>query len=200
MATKKLPPAQTADLAGMANRLAGESDRGAALTVAAWVDDALGALLKAYLVQDAKVIEEMFKQMAPLSSFSAKIKAAYLVGLIDRRQFDNLDTIRVIRNDFAHSRTDVTFEDQSVNARCLNLMFRNVAEASGQPTPPGASPPSPRKAFCATGLVLAGYYIDLLGMIEPLESVQADVFDGYAQNLASALRNLIATKAKEASS
>src|SRR5262245_8018990 len=73
--------------------LAGESDRAVALIVAAWVDDALGDLLRAYLVQDAKVIEEMFKPMAPLSTFSAKIKAAHLVGLIDKRQFENLDTI-----------------------------------------------------------------------------------------------------------
>jgi hypothetical protein len=197
MAKKKLLPAETTDLAGMAKKIEGESDRGVALIIAAWVDDALGDLLKAYLVQDGKAIEEMFKQMAPLSTFSAKIKAAYLVGLIDKRLLDNLDTIREIRNDFAHSRIDLTFQAESVRARCMNLMYRNMAEASGDPAPPGASPPSPRKAFVATGLVLAGYFIDLRGKLHPVEVAQPSVFDGYGQSLAGALKKLIVAKARE---
>ena len=64
MTKKKPAPVQTTDLAGMAKKIEGESDRGAALIIAAWVDDALGDLLKAYLVQEAGVIEEMFTQMA----------------------------------------------------------------------------------------------------------------------------------------
>src|SRR5215216_1518415 len=105
---KKAPP-ESADLTGMAARLQRESDRGCALIVASWVDDALTDFLKAYLVQDAKIIDDLFRPMGPLGSFSAKISMAYLRGLIDRTMFDNLNTIREVRNDFAHSRADISF-------------------------------------------------------------------------------------------
>ena len=160
--TKNNTPPETSDLAGMAKKLEGESDRAVALIIAAWVDDSLGHLLKAYLVQDAKVIEHIFDGMAPLSSFSANQSVAYLVGLIDRKQFNNSRHHPRHPQRLAHSRTDLTFEDQRVRARCMNLMFRNMAEVSGEPRPPSdASLPSPRKAFAASGLILAGYFMEL---------------------------------------
>jgi hypothetical protein len=200
MSRKKAPPPESSDLVGMAKTIEPESDRAAALIIAAWVDDALTGLLKAYLVQEPKVIKEMFQRMAPLSTFSSRIKAAYLVGLIDKHQYDNLETIRDIRNDFAHSRANLTFQNESIRARCGNLMIRSLAEASGERTKRGGSPPNPRRAFIATALVLSGYYLELREKIEPLGAGQPEVFGGYVQKIAEVMRDLIVSRAKESQS
>ena len=73
------------EVAEMAAKLKDESDRGAALIVAAWVDDALTEMVVNHLVRDdAVIIEEMFRPMGPLGSFSSKIRLAYLIGNISK--------------------------------------------------------------------------------------------------------------------
>lgn len=98
-----------------------ESDRGCALFAAAYIDKALGKLLKSHLVQGSKVDEELFTGQAPLGSFSSRIKLAYYLGRISAAERKDLDTIRQIRNDFAHNAAALTFSDQSIANRCGNL-------------------------------------------------------------------------------
>ena len=50
----------------------------------------------------------------PLFSFESKIIAAYALELIDDTTRKNLDTIRQIRNAFAHSKRLIDFDDQAV--------------------------------------------------------------------------------------
>ncbi len=114
------------EVAQMAARLKDESDRAAALIVAAWVDDALTEMVINHLIQDEKLIEEMFRPMGPLGSFSSKIHLAYLTGTISKMVHENLEIIRNIRNDFAHSRTHLRFSDQSISDRCRNLALKRL--------------------------------------------------------------------------
>lgn len=109
-----------------------ESDRGCALFAAAYLDTALEALLKASFVEDRKVEGDLFEGTAPLSSFSAKIKLAYFLGIISDQCRRDLDTIRKIRNDFAHDATIISFETQSIADRCYNLGF-SCHEPDGSP-------------------------------------------------------------------
>lgn len=100
-----------------------ESDRGCALFAAAYLDTALDQLVRASLVENNKIGNDLLEGTAPLSSFSARIKIAYYLGIISAECRVDLDAIRKIRNDFAHDASLILFETQSIAARCRNLGF-----------------------------------------------------------------------------
>jgi Mannitol repressor len=197
MAKKKSIPLITTELAKMAKNLQHESDRGVALIVAAWVDDALAEYVRGFLIQDAGALEELFRPMGPLGSFSSKIKMAYLLGLINELLMTNLDIVRDIRNDFAHSRKELAFSEQSVRDRCKNLLFGTLKSATGKPTNDKPESFTPRKAYVATGLIMAAYFIE-----QRSRGIKAEVFDGnsfqdLATSLASEMQKLITSRSGE---
>src|SRR5438445_1903262 len=111
--------------------LAEESDRGCALFASAYLDKALSDLLYLSLVESKKIEEDLFEGTAPLASFSSRIKLAFYLGRISAQCRTDLDTIRKIRNDFAHDAPLISFDTQSIADRCRNLGFsyqlRNAA-------------------------------------------------------------------------
>jgi len=100
-----------------------ESDRGCALFAAAYLDTSLSNLLYLSFVENQKIENELFEGTAPLSSFSSRIRLAYYLGKISAECRRDLDTIRGIRNDFAHDVRLISFETQSIADRCRNLGF-----------------------------------------------------------------------------
>lgn len=98
-----------------------ESDRGCVLFAAAYLDHALMELLRSCLVQTKKIDEDLFKQNGPLASFSSRIKFAYYLGKISPSEKKDFETIRSIRNDFAHHPEFIDFSVQSIKDRCANL-------------------------------------------------------------------------------
>jgi DNA-binding MltR family transcriptional regulator len=122
-----------------------ESDRGCVLVGAAMLEEDLAALFKVVFQKNAipgKVEKSLFDANGPLSTFSAKIKMAYGMGLIDRPVFDDLELIRRIRNEFAHSPAKVDFVDdrfkplvESLNAiqDILNVMPTYGVAEGGTP-------------------------------------------------------------------
>jgi hypothetical protein len=95
-----------------------ESDRGAALTGAALLDDLLADVIRAGFVDDPKHVESLLKTDGPLGTFSARIKLAYCVGWIGPDVRDDLNLVREVRNKFAHVRTKIEFSDAGIAARC----------------------------------------------------------------------------------
>jgi hypothetical protein len=100
-----------------------ESDRGAVILTASRLDYILGEMLQRFLVP-SKHSQTLFKgESAPLSSFSARIKMAYALGLISEPEYKNCDIIRKIRNDFAHKfELRFSFEDRRVKDLCGNFI------------------------------------------------------------------------------
>jgi len=101
-------------------QLMGESDRGAALVGAAYLDELLARLFKAKLF-DQKISEELLSGYGPLSSFSARINMAYCLGWIGPETYRDLNLLRKIRNEFAHAHAPVTFAHPGVLSRCDEL-------------------------------------------------------------------------------
>ena len=114
---------QFADFQAFRRALTQESDRGCALFAAAFLDTALEQLVRASLLQSKKVDEDLLEGTAPLATFSARIKLSYYLGLISAECRAELDTIRKIRNDFAHDASLISFDTQSIADRCLNLGY-----------------------------------------------------------------------------
>jgi DNA-binding MltR family transcriptional regulator len=98
-----------------------ESERGQVLLAASALDEALKRLLAAYFLKDPKIQEAVFSGgSAPAGPFSNRIKLCYLLGLISEEEFRDLETIRSIRNDFAH-KLDQAISKQSLEDRTQNI-------------------------------------------------------------------------------
>ena len=82
-------------------------DRYSALVGAALLEYALKAAISKHLAPGkskgaARLIFDDYDR-SPLASFSARIKMAYALGIVDKTTMDNLIILKNVRNDFAHS-------------------------------------------------------------------------------------------------
>lgn len=101
--------------------LEGSSDRAAVIVGGAIIDEVLRDILESFLLKEKEKNKEIFSGNGPLATFSAKITMAYLLGLISKWERDRIDTIRKIRNDFAHGLETASFSNQSIKDRCASL-------------------------------------------------------------------------------
>jgi Mannitol repressor len=100
-------------------------ERGLILSLAAFAEDSLGALLKSFLLpnQAARDLLEGFN--APLGTLSSRIRAALALGLITKDQYDDLEHLRKIRNEFSHTWQPISFSDQHIAAHIKAINFSN---------------------------------------------------------------------------
>ena len=103
-----------------------ETDRGAVLMAAAFLDDKLKSLIERRMVQDRKVARRAFEFNGPLGTFSARINLAYLFGIIPKNAQRDLHTIRAIRNEFAHHAAPLSYDDEKIAPLCDRLVFYGV--------------------------------------------------------------------------
>jgi hypothetical protein len=105
----------------------GPSDRASAIAGAAYIDFALMSLLLTYLPDDIsaedaeRIPERYFRHRGMLQDLSRKIAMAYFLGGISKCERSVLDTIRTVRNAFAHAMRPLSFEEQSISAACLSF-------------------------------------------------------------------------------
>ena len=106
-----------------------ETERGAALAAAAFLDELLDRAISALLIDNdgQKSLRAGFN--APLGTFSARIAACYAMGLISEGEYRECELIRKVRNEFAH-RVKMSFENDKVRSLCDRLTFA-IKEADG---------------------------------------------------------------------
>lgn len=97
-----------------------ESDRGAVLIGLGFIENLLGQILSEYLldVNDKKELFEGFN--APLGSLSARALTAFSMGLIDEVEYNEINTLKKIRNHFAHDYKE-SFSDSKTVSHSKNL-------------------------------------------------------------------------------
>lgn len=94
-----------------------ESPRGAVLIASSFIEEQLRRVIMAFLLETPEA-EKLFEGYnAPLGSFSARATAALCLGLVSEEEYQDIETLRRIRNEFAHN-FSVTFEDQKIVAFC----------------------------------------------------------------------------------
>jgi DNA-binding MltR family transcriptional regulator len=103
-----------------------QTDRGAAIVGAAWVEEELHAAIESFLEKDKAAWDRLFRKSGPLSSFSAKIDLARLLGMVSNVVASDLHILREIRNEFAHSVLDkdksvLSFRTARIKDKCLAL-------------------------------------------------------------------------------
>jgi DNA-binding MltR family transcriptional regulator len=88
--------------------LESQTDRGAAIIGAALLEERLEEAIRGCLL-DNDGTDSLFKPFQAASTFSAKIRLAYSLGLCGEQMYRDLNLIRQIRNDFAHFVTPLNF-------------------------------------------------------------------------------------------
>ena len=110
------------DVAGMADLLADESDRGVVVILGSLIEDVLlERLLKSFIPLSAAQTKNLTRGGGLLSSFEDRITLAHALGIIDDELVEDLHTVKAMRNACAHSRLDIGFltpELRNVHRRC----------------------------------------------------------------------------------
>jgi len=121
-----------------------ESDRSAAILASSFLEEILGETIRSFFVEDQSV-DDIFKGYSPLSTFSSKIDFAYALGLVTKEMKQDLDTIRKIRNHFAHNWKDVSFDTSPVSDFCRNLRITSRSFYNRLPDGKLVLNPAPRR-------------------------------------------------------
>lgn len=116
-------PPEILTLAKFLNYFYKESDRGAALLAGSMLDEIVVRILRAHLIDYAESEKLLTGFNAPLGTFNARIVAAYCLGLIESVEFKEANAIRKIRNEFAHTWGDLSFDDMRLRALMDNRVF-----------------------------------------------------------------------------
>jgi hypothetical protein len=110
----KLSPSEN-ELDAVWSEIDRQSHRAAAVLGGAMVEDALQFAIQAHFVMLSKTDKKkLFEYPAPLSSFDAKIRIGYAVGLYGPVVRNDLNLIRRVRNGFAHAKKPISFETLQV--------------------------------------------------------------------------------------
>jgi mannitol operon repressor len=125
MAKRKTKPDPLNDWEGFYEELQNETPRAAVIIAAAFLDGRLRQLIANFMVEDSKVVDGLLgtedNPDCPLSTFASRIKAAYCLGLISKGEYADLNTIRKIRNHFAHKMHGLSFDDDEIVSWCNSL-------------------------------------------------------------------------------
>jgi hypothetical protein len=120
MPKKNLKPTTEIDLDEFSIMMAQESDRACGVLGAALLDAKLESIFRTNLKLYEKELLDNFS--SPLSSFSARIVLARALNWINDDAYHDLNKIRSIRNEFAHSFDHaLSFGNQSIVDRCADL-------------------------------------------------------------------------------
>ena len=88
------------------------------------------ALKKAMRPLPKKLYERLFESFGPLSNFASKIVMARALGVITTDIYEELEKIRHIRNDFAHSSKMLNFESEEIAPQLLALKKRKTTKTN----------------------------------------------------------------------
>jgi hypothetical protein len=113
------------DIAATEEDMLETSDRGAAIIAASMLERCIEAAIISNLPRrDKKMLDKMSEHDGALSSFYSKVHLGYAMGLYSDKILSELESIRKIRNVFAHSAKNVTFETAPIAHQCAKLRRR----------------------------------------------------------------------------
>ena len=145
--------------------------RAAAIVACTLVESSLeGSLLsKMTTLTDAEIVN-LFSREGPLSTFHGKILVAQALGIIGRSTKRDLETIKTVRNAFAHARRPIQFDTPEVKTVVDRIGFLERVDAehfSGIDWPPKTT----REKYTAACNAFSYYFLSSrLGHISDSEN------------------------------
>ncbi len=142
-------------------------DRSAAIVAAAMLEEALRRQIEAFILPPTNRERDILSRTdAPLGTFSAKIDAAYQLGLISRHLHRDLHLVRRIRNDAAHSHGEFSFDLPPWCDRITALQRASDYNNRHPDTRRIYGPPGPRGDFLGlTGWILYSLDVEVDGVV-----------------------------------
>jgi len=125
------------------NALKGADDRIVALVYGTLVEHRILEAIKKCLLAHEAELDRFSKNYGPLATFSAKNSLGLFLGVYGKEIFKDIDRIRTIRNDFAHSKHPISFESQRVRDLCIALRFPERAQSSDHVAVEASKPVGP---------------------------------------------------------
>ena len=108
-----------------------EDDRSVVLLTSAYLEDLLGRLLAAFML-DVKAARDLLEGFnAPLGTFASRIQAAHAMGLVTDVQHADLELLRKARNAMAHSWEKVSLEDAAIADRVRLMSDTRLPDEPG---------------------------------------------------------------------
>jgi len=138
------------DVSRLVEDLERESDRGAALVGAAFLDDVLDVLLRSAFVNEPEAVNKLMGMGRPLESFGSRAHLSYCMGLLGADVYADINLVREIRNDFAH-RGPTGFDLPEIESKCQRLRLLSILGAD--------ETCGPRERFIATIVMLANHLL-----------------------------------------
>ncbi|MBO0347509.1 hypothetical protein J0X15_19925 [Roseibium sp. CAU 1637] len=107
---------ETITVSEFIEKFEGKTHPGFALVMSSRLETSLTQLIELYMQKKNRDLrDKIFRGYGPLSTFSSKIDVAFAFGLINSEDRLILDTVRSIRNAFAHTDEDnLTFDDAKI--------------------------------------------------------------------------------------
>jgi DNA-binding MltR family transcriptional regulator len=113
-----------------------KSDRAAAILGAAFLEAHLGQLIASFFIEECDETEALLTAERPLGTFSARVHAAYCMGLISTNEYHDLDLIMQIQHMFANRIGEVAFTNDGIREKCFMLRIpRDVLSPGVTRTP-----------------------------------------------------------------
>ena len=113
------------DLEALEKELYDGPDRAAAVVLGALAERAVEKLLRNHMRKNG--VDELFKPSGLLGEFGAKIQLGYALNLFGSQTKKDLNIIRHLRNQFAHSRMPIEFTTPVVKRCCDELTYPSLA-------------------------------------------------------------------------
>ena len=98
-----------------------KTDRATAILGAAFLEAHLGQMIASFFIEESGVAESLLDVERPLGTFSARVRAAYCMGLISANEFYDLNLIMQIQYTFSNQVHEVAFTDDGVREKCFML-------------------------------------------------------------------------------
>ena len=124
-----------------------KSDRAAAILGAAFLGAHLGQVLSTFFVEDCGESSALLKADGPLGSFSARVRAAYCMGLVSENEYHDLNAIVQIYHIFADHVDGAAFTDNGIREKCFMLRIPREVLLPGETR-------TPRQLFVFAAAVL----------------------------------------------
>jgi DNA-binding MltR family transcriptional regulator len=135
-----------------------QADRAVAIVGAAYVDLVLRDAISTKLLRDEELMALLFENRGPLQEFGSRIQMTYALGLCGRAAYDDLRTIKSVRNAFAHSAEPIDFQHQDVARFCAALWYPKRIHVKNRP-----DPQTPREQYVrAIALITDMFHSDFM--------------------------------------